>query len=296
MLRAPEAQDGDPATRAGRELPAAFRPLPWHDHAADGQEEVHTALSGTIYRKPTALMFRVREEKGKPPLIHVARLPADEPANRPNSARSEPWQLPTPGHRLKWRLLFDDDQLHRSSILHVSRLGTVTPSLTSKASIPHVGEVGLFEIGLEVVASVDPTVELTVMTPWGREGEDLRELLYEVAADAVDEEDDPGELTEALGNYLRPHLPGQPPPGWEFSLPRSRLQLAEGQRDQVALRLRAPTPPVAGSPVSLSGVSFGMARLDVHRRGVGLARGVNGWLRFRAWSYSNASPIGWVSS
>jgi hypothetical protein len=23
---------------------------------------------------------------------------------------------------------------------------------------------------------------------------------------------------------------------------------------------------------------------------------VHGWLRFRAWSYSSASPIGWVSS
>jgi hypothetical protein len=38
------------------------------------------------------------------------------------------------------------------------------------------------------------------------------------------------------------------------------------------------------------------ARLDVRRGGEGQARGVQGWLRFRAWSCSSASPIGRASS
>jgi hypothetical protein len=46
----------------------------------------------------------------------------------------------------------------------------------------------------------------------------------------------------------------------------------------------------------VGGHILAMAPLDVHRRGVGLVAGVNGWLRFRAWSYSSASPIGSVSS
>jgi hypothetical protein len=37
-------------------------------------------------------------------------------------------------------------------------------------------------------------------------------------------------------------------------------------------------------------------QLDVHRADVGLVPGVDGWLRFRAWSCTSASPIGWVSS
>jgi hypothetical protein len=43
-------------------------------------------------------------------------------------------------------------------------------------------------------------------------------------------------------------------------------------------------------------VSFGHGATGRAGRGVGLARGVHGWLRFRAWSYSGASPIVWVSS
>ena len=43
-------------------------------------------------------------------------------------------------------------------------------------------------------------------------------------------------------------------------------------------------------------LSWAMARLDVHRGGDRQARGVQGWLRFRAWSCSSASPIARASS
>jgi hypothetical protein len=39
-----------------------------------------------------------------------------------------------------------------------------------------------------------------------------------------------------------------------------------------------------------------VVQLDVRRVGVGLVPGVDGWLRFRAWSCSSASPIGGASS
>jgi hypothetical protein len=205
----------------------------------------------TIYREPSALVRRIREEKGKSPLIQIDRLHADEPAERPASARSQPWQLPTPGRRLKWRMIFDDDQLHRSPTLHVSRLGTITPSLAPKVGIPHVGEVGVFEIGVEVVASVDPTVELTILTPWDKRNGDLRELLYDVAADGVGEGEDFPEITDVMLNYLKPHLPDEPPPGWEFSLSTSQLELAEGERRWIAMRLRAPTAGSAALAIQM---------------------------------------------
>jgi hypothetical protein len=39
-----------------------------------------------------------------------------------------------------------------------------------------------------------------------------------------------------------------------------------------------------------------VGQLDVQIAGVRLVPGVNGWLPFRAWSCSSASPIGSVSS
>jgi hypothetical protein len=77
---------------------------------------------------------------------------------------------------------------------------------------------------------------------------------------------------------------------------RQWARLARAQSGQVFKTPSQSCRFAAGSPVSLSGSHLAMARLDMRRRDVGLARGVHGWLRFRAWSYSSASPIGWVSS
>jgi hypothetical protein len=200
----------------------------------------------TIYRELSALMRRVREEKGKSPFIQIDSLRASESGGGPDSARSEAWTLPTPGRRIKWRLRFDDDQLHRSPVLHVSRLGTISAGLApkAKAGIPHgpSAEVSVVEIRAEIVASVDPVVDLFVMTPWGQKDEDLYGILDEFAADSTEEGEDPGGTREALTAYLGPHLPDEPPKGWEFTLPTSEVKLAEGERAEVVVQLRAPTP------------------------------------------------------
>jgi hypothetical protein len=205
----------------------------------------------TIYRKLSALMTRIREEKGKSPLIEIDRLPAE--VVKPSKARSEPWTLRTPGHRLKWRLLFSDDQLHHSPVLHVSRVGTVRPSAGLAATLPHVPVVGpTLEMEMEIVASIDPLIDLSVMTPWGQGGADMREFLFELAADSTETGDDPGATAELLTSYLQPHL--QRPDGWEFSLSRPQLNLGEGERAEFVVRLYAPTPGSAAFAIRMTAV------------------------------------------
>jgi len=202
----------------------------------------------TIYRKPTALVARVREEKSKSPLIKVDSLPVNRPGDGPSSSRTEPWQLPVPSFpRLKWRLLFADDKLHSSPFLHVSKLADVNLSLAPKAKVgtipggPSV-DVGVIDIKATVITSVDPAIHLSVMTPWAQDTDaNLWEFLHELAADSTEEGEDPAQLEEELITYLRPHLPEQAPGGWEFILPTSHLRLGDGERAEVSVQLRAPT-------------------------------------------------------
>lgn len=196
----------------------------------------------TIYRRPGAVMRRFRERQGKPALIAVDKLKAYDDADGSMRARSEPWTLPTPGRRIKWRLTFEDDQLHPSPLIHVSRLGTMSPTIGAGVPIPHVpGAEATLGIGIEIVASVDPVVEFSVLTPWGEGDEDLRGFLYDLAADSTNEGEDPEATARDLFAYLAPHLPTEQPDGWEFAMRTPRLELPEGERVATLVELRAPT-------------------------------------------------------
>jgi hypothetical protein len=95
---------------------------------------------------------------------------------------------------------------------------------------------------MDILMSVDPLLELSVMTPWQEGPEGLDDLLYELAADSAESGEDVAGTVEELRTYLAPHLPSQPPAGWEFNVPTRRLDLAAGERAEVEIRLRAPTP------------------------------------------------------
>lgn len=195
----------------------------------------------TIYRRPGAVQRRFREKKGKPGVIQIDRLKAgiDHAA-----ARSEPWRLPTPpGARIRWRAFFEDDQLNRSPIINISRLGKIIPNAGASVRIPHVPVAeGTLGIGFEITASVDPLVELSVLTPWGDGGaESLDEYLYELAQDSLDEDDDPAATLDELVSYLAPHLPNRAPEGWEFRVPDPQRDIPEGEPVEMLVELQAPT-------------------------------------------------------
>jgi hypothetical protein len=194
----------------------------------------------TIYRKPSPVVRRFRERRGKPAMVEVERLEAIQAADGTRRARSEPWTVPTPpGMRISWRLLFDDDQLHRSPVLHISRLGKMTPTIGAGIPIPPV-ELNA-GVGLDIITSVDPLVELTVLTPWADGDLSLDGYIRELAEDAADKGEDPDASIEDFVSYLAPHLPKRAPAGWEFSVLERIREIPEGERVETAVRLRAPT-------------------------------------------------------
>lgn len=197
----------------------------------------------TIYRRPGLVQRRVRERRGMPGMIRVDRLNALGDSHSSSAARSEPWRLPTPpGLRICWRVLFEDDQLNRSPVINVSRLSTMRPNVGVGVPIPHApGVEGTFGIGIEIIASVDPPVELSVLTPWGTGDRSLDDFLRELAQDSADSEEDPGGILEDFVSYLGPHLPDTQPTGWEFGLRETEREIPEGERVEILVELRAPT-------------------------------------------------------
>ena len=192
----------------------------------------------TIYRTPGEIGRRFRVRRGKSPLIELDQLAIR--ANGAEPLRSDPWTLPTPGRRLKWRVLFEDEYLHQSAILHVSRLGMIKPNLGPNIAIPGVpGVQAAFAIEFELQSAIDPVVELSVMTPWGNDDEDLRPYLYELAEDACDKNENPEIAADELRAYLGPHLPADPHAGWEFRVSEPRLELQAGERKTVSVELHA---------------------------------------------------------
>jgi hypothetical protein len=197
----------------------------------------------TIYRKPGLIQRRLRERRGKPGLIQFDRLEAHSNPDAEGRASSEPWRLPTPpGLRPRWRTLFEDDQLNRSPVIGISRLGTMTPNIGVGVPIPHApGVEGTFGLGVEITASVDPLVQLSVLTPWGDGDESLDEFLLELAEDAADQREDPEAGLEQLVSYLGSHLPARAPEGWRFTVPEGEREIREGEPVEVVVELRAPT-------------------------------------------------------
>jgi hypothetical protein len=210
----------------------------------------------TIYRRPGLVQRRFRERRGKPGMIQFDRLKAgsDPDAGRP--ARSEPWRLPTPpGLRVRWRALFEDDQLNRSPVINISRLGTMSPNVGVGVPIPHVpGVQGTFGMGVEIFASVDPLVEISVMTPWGEGDGSLGDFLRELAQDSADEGEDPKASLEEFVSYLGPHLPSTPPGGWEFGVREPEREIPEGERVEIVVELRAPTRASSAFAIQMKAV------------------------------------------
>lgn len=189
-------------------------------------------------------------------MIQFDRLKAGDDPDAGGRARSEPWRLPTPpGLRIRWRALFEDDQLNRSPILNISRLGTMSPNIGVGAPIPHVpGVEGTFGIGIEITASVDPVVEFSVLTPWGVGDGSLDDFLRELAQDSADDGEDPEVGLEEFVSYLSPHLPSTPPAGWEFGLSEAEREIPEAERVEVVVELRAPTRASSAFAIQMSAV------------------------------------------
>ncbi|MFZ1993931.1 MAG: hypothetical protein WAU75_07470, partial [Solirubrobacteraceae bacterium] len=147
---------------------------------------------------------------------------------------------------------------HSSPILHVSKLATISLGLGPKVKVgPIPGgpslEGGIVEMKATIITSVDPEVNLSVMTPWAQNADDnLREYLHELAADSTEEGEDSGQLEEELIAYLTPNLPEQAPGGWQFTLPTSQLSLRDGERAEVSVQLRAPTPGSAAFAIQVT--------------------------------------------
>jgi hypothetical protein len=197
----------------------------------------------TIYRRPGLVQRRFRERRGLPAMIEFDRLKAGNDHDTGGSARSEPWRLPTPpGLRIRWRALFEDDQLNRSPILNISRLGTMSPNIGVGAPIPQVpGVEATFGISVEITASVDPVVEFSVLTPWGVGDGSLDDFLRELVQDSAGDGEDPEAGPDEFVSYLAPLLPSVAPAGWEFGLSEAEREIPEGERVEVVVELRAPT-------------------------------------------------------
>jgi len=178
----------------------------------------------TVQRRYGALLRRIREHRGQPAASPVD-LPLDAIPQEVNAAISEPWVLPTPGRRLKWRLFFEDDRLGRSGEIHLSRWGSFGPSI----GVP----TGPVELGVQAdfTASVDPVARFRVLTPWQEEGVPFRDLLGEL----VEEGD------TALDDLLEPYLPSAPPEGWKIGVSQDEFSIAEGESVNVSAQIHAPT-------------------------------------------------------
>jgi hypothetical protein len=198
--------------------------------------------SFTVYRDQGELVRRFRTWRGKPALPIVDRLPAHGAGQDP--MWSDTWTLPArPGRRSTWRLLFEDDLLHQSPVLHVSRLGSITLKSEVEARVPVVpGPSARYSREVTAIAAVDPLVDVSVMTPWGDGADDFSSYLHELATDASDDGEDPEAVAEAFREYLAPHLPSEPPLGWQFRLSHPQLQLQAGEPADIRIELDAPNP------------------------------------------------------
>jgi hypothetical protein len=104
--------------------------------------------------------------------------------------------------------------------------------------------------------------------------------------DAYDAE--PMASSSSMRHHRRSRRPGQ-----VLTTPSQWCHFAAVSAVGLSAAHLIPRQPTVGSS---SLITFGSGQLDAHRGGVRLARGVGGWLRFRAWSCSSALPIGGVSS
>lgn len=196
----------------------------------------------TIYAAQGELMRRFRAWRGKPQVVVVDRLKARGAGSDP--MWSDTWTLPTPpGRRTSRRLLFEDDLLHQSPVLRVSRLGSIGLRPGLDACLPVVpGLSATFSIDASIIVAVDPLLDLSVMTPWGEGADDLSGYLYELAVEASDDDENPETVFEDLKAYLGAHLPSERPPGWEFRVRHRRVELRAGQRADITVEVDAPNP------------------------------------------------------
>jgi hypothetical protein len=155
--------------------------------------------------------------------------------------------------------LFEDDLQHQSPVLRVSRL----TSIELTAAPPSVAGDTL-SAKTTIAPAVDPVLGLSVLTPWGSGHEALDPYLYELAESACDEGESAQETAWALREYLRPHLPTNPPAGWQFRLSEPQLELDAGETSTVTVELTTPSAGsaafaiqavAAGTPEPLAGAS-----------------------------------------
>jgi hypothetical protein len=204
----------------------------------DGYAELPGAFD--VYRTFGSVARRVRQKRGKPELAPVQSLtPNQEP---PSAARSDRWRIPPPPHRLKWRLLFEDDRLNRSPILPVSRLGSIDNAGGGFAGAS-------LSLGFKVITAIDPRLRLSLVTPWGEGDESLHGHLRELEEDEAEE---PEEANGAMLEYMERFLPSEPPAGWEFSVTPDALELDEGGSAHVTVEIQFPTPGVTAFALQMA--------------------------------------------
>jgi hypothetical protein len=185
-------------------------------------------------RRFGALLRRFRQQRGKPPIASVGP-PLQVGTKDADEVQAGPLTLPTPGHRVKWRIFFEDEMGNSSKELHLSRLGTVKPA----AGLP--AEMGGAGIEFDFVAAIDPVVRVSVITPWGTDDEDFREYARELAGEAIDDDEDVDEATDWLLAALSRFLPPEPPPGWEMVPEQREFVIDEGESARIGLSIAAPT-------------------------------------------------------
>lgn len=218
--------------------------------AERGYLETGPPQTFTIHRSFGAVIRKFRQSRGKSPTVVLDRLAAHSDGSEPYW--TDLWRLRTPDHRLKWRLSFEDNYQNWSSTIAVSRIGTVSPNIGPTLPVPGAPGVGVtIAIEVETIVSVDPVLDVAVLTPWGTGDNDLRAYLEDVAADAADEGEDVGTVAADLREYLGEYLPIDPPRGWEIRLSNDRLELDEGQSALVRVELDAPTPGATALAVQM---------------------------------------------